>query len=93
MPCLNVGLNPKPSQLPAVPHLSYVCAKPQVLGTSGRLEYPDVPCLNVGTPRKPNYLPAELCQICPGQRRLKLDERQVGLPVGHDPPAKHAYVW
>lgn len=38
-----------------------------------------MPCLNVGTPKKPNYLPAELCTIAPGQRRLKLDERQARL--------------
>ena len=48
-----------------------------------RLQYPDVPCLNVGTPRKPNYLPAELCTIAPGQRRLKLDERQARLAGVH----------
>ena len=51
-----------------------------------------MPCLNVGTPRKPNYLPAELCQICPGQRRLKLDERQVRFSVRHNlRQATHAF--
>ena len=37
---------------------------------------PHVSCLNVGTPNKPIYLPAEVCTIAPGQRRLKLDEKQ-----------------
>ena len=42
-----------------------------------RMQHPFVPCLNVGTPRKLIWLPAEICHICAGQRRLKLDERQV----------------
>ena len=42
-----------------------------------RLRYPDVPCVNAGTPRKPVWLPPELLWIVKGQRRLKLDERQV----------------
>ena len=45
-----------------------------------RMQHPSVPCLNVGTPRKLIWLPAEICHICAGQRRLKLDERQV---IGH----------
>ncbi|KAK9827384.1 hypothetical protein WJX81_005044 [Elliptochloris bilobata] len=57
-----------------------------------RLQYPDVPCLNVGTPRKPNYLPAELCTIAPGQRRLKLDERQTAemIKTAAQPPDERA---
>lgn len=42
-----------------------------------RLRNPDVPCLNAGTPCKPVWLPPELLWIVKGQRRLKLDERQV----------------
>ena len=38
--------------------------------------YPNVPCLNAGTRQKPVYLPPEFCSVAPGQRRLKLDERQ-----------------
>lgn len=45
------------------------------------LKYLDVPCLNVGTPRKPIYLPAEVCTIAPGQRRLKLDEKQTAAMI------------
>ena len=41
-----------------------------------RLKYPTAPCLNVGSPQRPSYLPLEVCSIAPGQRRLKLDERQ-----------------
>ena len=52
-----------------------------MLATTGsipcRMQHPSVPCLNVGTPRKLIWLPAEICHICAGQRRLKLDERQV----------------
>ena len=33
--------------------------------------------MNAGTPRKPVWLPPELLFIVKGQRRLKLDERQV----------------
>ncbi len=44
-----------------------------------RLRYPEVPCVNAGTPRKPVWLPPELLTIAKGQRRLKLDERQVGV--------------
>ncbi len=44
------------------------------------MQHPYMPCLNVGTPRKLIWLPAEICHICPGQRKLKLDERQVSLP-------------
>ena len=59
-----------------------------VLATTGsipcRMQHPSVPCLNVGTPRKLIWLPAEICHICAGQRRLKLDERQVTVTVtGH----------
>ena len=45
------------------------------------LKLPDVPCLNVGTPRKPIYLPPEVCIIAPGQRRLKLDEKQTAAMI------------
>ena len=40
-----------------------------------------MPCLNVGTPKKPIYLPAEVCAIAPGQRRLKLDEKQTAAMI------------
>jgi len=40
-----------------------------------------VPCLNVGTPKRPVYLPAEVCTIAPGQRRLKLDEKQTAAMI------------
>ena len=33
--------------------------------------------MNAGTPKKPVWLPPELLFIVKGQRRLKLDERQV----------------
>ena len=46
-----------------------------------RLLLPHVPCLNVGTPRKPIYLPAEVCTIAPGQRRVRLDEKQTASMI------------
>lgn len=48
----------------------------QVALGPNRLRLPHCPCLNLGTPRRPIYMPAEMCTISPGQRRLKLDEKQ-----------------
>lgn len=38
---------------------------------------PELPCVNVGTPTKPCWLPIEFLWVAPGQRRLKLNEKQV----------------
>ena len=46
-----------------------------------RLTLPHMPCLNVGTPHKPIYLPAEVCTIAPGQRRVRLDEKQTASMI------------
>jgi len=41
-----------------------------------RLKQPGAPCLSVGSSNKPVWLPAEVCRIRPGQRKLKLDDKQ-----------------
>ena len=41
--------------------------------------------MDAGTPRKPVWLPPELLFIVKGQRRLKLDERQVRLIFDVEP--------
>ena len=41
-----------------------------------RLKFPGAPCLSVGSSGKPVWLPAEVCRVRPGQRKLKLDDKQ-----------------
>ena len=59
----------------------YKARRPDSCPLRHRLALPHVPCLNVGTPRKPIYLPAEVCTIAPGQRRVRLDEKQTAAMI------------
>ena len=55
-----------------------MCSKaPPAACSCCRLKNPDLPCVNVGTPTKPCWLPMDNLYIAPGQRRLKLNEKQV----------------
>lgn len=63
--------------------------------TYGPLKMPWLPCFNLGSRQKAVLYPAEVLVVEPGQRKLKLDERQTAEMIkvaGAKPNDRRAYI-